>query len=102
MDSARFYGKKLKPGIVEWTARQLLELKPEVAIGLLDIWVHHKRHMEATHETLQELNSLMDDSFIKALHELKQPKKYIQGINGNQMDVNLVATTIDDKRNFSI
>jgi len=42
--------------MVEWTARQLLDLKP--AIGLLDIWVHCKGHMETTHETLQELQQL--------------------------------------------
>jgi hypothetical protein len=37
IESARFHGKQLKPGTVEWIARQLLDQKPELAIGLLSI-----------------------------------------------------------------
>ena len=61
-----------------------------------------QQDIEATHETLQELNKLADGDVVKALNELKQPKKYIRGMNGNQMNVDLVATTIDDKRKFPI
>ena len=101
-DSARFHGKRLEPGTVEWTARQLLDQKPESAIGLLKLWVHKKRNTEATHETIEQLNKLMDNDVVEALNELKNPKKYIRGDSDDQMNIDLIATTIDDKRRFSI
>ena len=73
----RFPEKKVEPGLVEWTARQLRIVKPEVAIGVLDIWANGRRRAEVTMATFCEFNDLDDEQVVEVLNELKRPKRYI-------------------------
>ncbi|TFK35864.1 hypothetical protein BDQ12DRAFT_566229, partial [Crucibulum laeve] len=85
-----------------WTARQLKVHKPETAIGIFNIWIHKKWSKEVSDKTVKELNKLTDKEVIEALNELRQPKKYIWEMNGQQMDLELIAQSIDDKQKFKI
>ncbi len=51
--AVRFPEKKVDPGSVEWTARQLRSSKPEVAIGVLDVWANRRRRAEVVRHTGQ-------------------------------------------------
>lgn len=89
-----------RPWSTTWVSERLLE-NSDRPIGILRSWVHKKRPLEACHETLQELRSLSSEQRIRALEELARPKQYIRGTRGNQLDVPLVLSTLDDARTFS-
>ena len=99
--ATRFSGKKVDVGSVEWTARQLWTSKPEVAIGILDIWANSRRRHEVSVETIAELNSLDDEQVVEALNELQGRKRYIRG-SGNQMDIAVVIKTLDNQMRFKL
>jgi len=79
-----------------WTAQQLYHDKPKSALAALSIWTHRKRSKEVSHETIAELNALSDDNVILALNELKEPKKYIRGTGGQQLNLKTQIRTLDD------
>jgi hypothetical protein len=76
-----------EPFSAVWTARRLHQDKPESALAALSIWTHRKRSKEVSHETIAELNALSDSDVILALNELKEPKKYIRGTGGQQLNL---------------
>jgi len=55
-----------------------------------------------SHETIAELNTLSDENVILALDKLKEPKKYIQGTGGQQLNLKTQIQTLDDRRTFAI
>ena len=63
--------------------------------------MHKKRMLEATHATIREIAGLVDEDALEALRELARPKQFIRGRRGNQMDVAMTMTTLDDQRTFS-
>lgn len=71
-------------------------------MSVLRCWVHRKRLQEATRETAKKIASLAEEDALAALEELAGPKKFIRGGRGNQMDIPLVVTTLDDQRPFPI
>lgn len=89
------------PGSGLWVLRRLQE-GTERSVSVLRCWVHRKRLQEATHETAKEIASLAEEDALAALEELAGPKKFIRGGRGNQMDIPLIVTTLDDQRPFSI
>jgi len=93
--------KYARPWGVTWVLRRLKEDLTK-AIGILDIWVHKKRWREVSHETLEELRNLKEDDALAALEELSKPKRYIRGGRGNQMNVPIVLSTLDDQRAFDV
>ena len=96
--SARFPEKKVKVGTAEWTARQLQITKPEVAIGILDIWANRQRRAEVSLATVEELNNFDEEQVVTAL---KCRRRYIRG-SGNQMNIELVAKTLDTQKRFQL
>ena len=66
------------------------------------IWTHQKRSKEVSHETIAELNALLDENVILALNELKEPKKYIRGTGGQQLNLKTQIRTLDDRRTFAV
>ncbi|KAJ7756668.1 hypothetical protein B0H16DRAFT_1314906, partial [Mycena metata] len=97
----RFPAKKAEPGSIEWTARQLRIVKPEVAIGVLDIWANGRRQSEVTMATVREPNDLDDEQVVEVLNELKRPKRYTRG-PGNQTNINAAAKTLDNQTRFKL
>jgi hypothetical protein len=55
-----------------------------------------------SHETVAELNTLSDENVILALEELKEPKKYIRGTGGQQLNLTAQLKMLDDRRTFAI
>ncbi|KAI8994100.1 hypothetical protein BD414DRAFT_400161, partial [Trametes punicea] len=89
------------PWTAEWVVQRLRENDVR-AIATLRNWVHKKRQQEATYETLQQIRELPDADAILVLQELARPKQFIRGGRGDQMDIPLTLTTLDDGRSFSI
>ena len=92
----RCSGQPSKPFSAVWTARCLYQDKPESALAALLIWTHQKRSKEVSHETIAELNALSDDNVILTLNKLKEPKKYIRGTGGQQLNLKTQIRTLDD------
>ena len=86
-----------EPFSAVWTARCLYQDKPESALAASLIWTHRKRSKEVSHETIAELNALLDENVILALNELKEPKKYIRGTGGQQLNLKTQIRTLDDR-----
>ncbi|KAI0349087.1 hypothetical protein OH77DRAFT_1415564, partial [Trametes cingulata] len=99
--SAPCASSRPSPWTAEWVIKRLREDDVR-AIVILRNWVHKKRQQEATHETLQQIRELSDDDAIMVLRELARPKQFIRGGRGNQMDIPLTLTTLDDRRSFPI
>ena len=98
----RFNRKKGKIGTAQWVA-QRLEDSPEMAIGILMAWLHPRKIREINDTLIAKLWSLMDDEVVQALNSLSTPKQYIRGQKGkNQLDIKLMASTIDDQRSFCL
>ncbi|KAJ7690422.1 hypothetical protein B0H17DRAFT_936083 [Mycena rosella] len=99
----RFPEKKLDPGSIEWTARQLRTNKPEVGVdmGKQQIWANSRHRQEVSMETVEQLNGLDDEKNVEALNELKGPKRYIRG-SGNQMNIDAVVRTLDNQTYFKL
>jgi len=54
------------------------------------------------HKTIAELNALLDDNIILTLNKLKEPKKYIRGTGGQQLNVKTQIQMLDDRRTFAV
>ena len=80
-----------------WVLQRLREGTSR-SLGVLHNWVHQKRICEATCETMQEVSKLADEAALEALRELAGPKKFIHGHKGNQMDVTITVTTLDNQK----
>jgi len=89
----RFGGKQQTPHTASWVAQRIHEEKEESSIGILLAWTHLRRYQEVTPDTIDLLNSLPDTDAVEALKELKQPKKYVQGIGGNKLSTKVVVKT---------
>ncbi|KAI9067758.1 hypothetical protein FKP32DRAFT_1531517, partial [Trametes sanguinea] len=85
----------------EWVIQRLREDDTQ-AIATLRGWVHKKRQQEATHDTLRQIRELSHNDAVLVLKELARPKQFIRGGRGNQMDVPLILTMLDDRRSFSV
>ena len=89
----------------EWILKRLkeeVELKEELALALLRTWVHPKRQIEASYATIHRLISLPEIEAVQILYEFTMPPRYIRGVKGNQLDVNLTATALDTLQSFSV
>jgi hypothetical protein len=91
----RFEGKPQKPHIVSWVAQHIHEDEEERSIRILLAWTHPRRYREVDPEAIQQLNGLPDTNIIEALNELKQQKKYIQGIGGNKLSTRIIVKAIN-------
>ena len=92
-------------GSVLWTAQRILEEPTDKAIGILKLWIHPKREAEAMEELIALLNNLSNYNIVRALGQLREPKKYIRGkttTKTNRLNINVLAKTLDDGRRFSI
>jgi len=89
----RFGGERQTPHTASWVAQRIHEEKEESSIGILLAWTHLRRYQEVTPDTIDLLNSLPDTEAVEALKELKQPKKYVQGIGGNKLSTKVVVKT---------
>jgi hypothetical protein len=67
----RYKGERVPPGTAKWIAQRIAEEKPEQRIGMLRIWVNPKRQVEATEETIEEINALSDEDAEAALNEMR-------------------------------
>src|SRR6267143_5998571 len=92
-------------GSVLWTAQRIFEESTDKAVGILKLWIHPKREAEATEEMITLLNDLSDYDVIRALGQLKEPKRHIRGqttTKTNQLNINVITETITDSRRFVI
>ena len=92
-------------GSILWTAQRILEEPSDKAVGILKLWIHPKREAEATEEMIALLNDLSDYDVVRALGQLKEPKRHIRGrttTKTNQLNINVIAETITDSRRFII
>jgi hypothetical protein len=71
-------------------------------LAALSIWTHQKRSKEVSHEIIAELNALSDENVILALDELKEPKKYIRGTGGQQLNLKTQIRMLDNRRTFAV
>ena len=71
-------------------------------IGILNQWVHPTQKTEATEETIALLNDLSDKDVLRALRELKQPRRHIRRMSGHQLDIEVKVQTLDDMRTFPL
>ena len=71
-------------------------------IGILNQWVHPTQKTEATEETIALLNNLSDKDILRALRELKQPRRHIRRMSGRQLDIEVKVQTLDDARTFPL
>ncbi|EGN91996.1 hypothetical protein SERLA73DRAFT_38569, partial [Serpula lacrymans var. lacrymans S7.3] len=86
----------------KWVAERLRDQQEERSIVILNAWMHYKSGKEATRETIKELNTLSLHDAKLAILELHTPKKYIQGTQGNQMNITCKLTTLDTQRSMMI
>ena len=84
-----------------WVFRRLQE-GTDRAIGILRNWVHKKKLAEATHDAVQDIAAMCETDAIATLNELAKTKRFIRGTRGNQMNVPVVLSTLDDQRSFTI
>ena len=75
----RFKGRMAPGGSVLWTAQRILKEPTDKAVGILKLWIHPKREAEATEEMIALLNDLSDYDVIRALGQLREPKRHIRG-----------------------
>ena len=66
-------------GLILWTAQRILEEPTNKAIGILKLWIHPKREAEVTEEMVALLNDLSNYDVVRALGQLKEPKKHVRG-----------------------
>jgi hypothetical protein len=83
----RFGGERLYPHTAPWVAQRIHEDSTPYAVGILRIWTHRQRQLEATDATVEQLKQLSDEDAVAALQELHMPKKYIQGTGGNKLSI---------------
>ena len=83
----RFAGAKALKNTEYWVAQRLQEDPTDQAISILNQWVHPTRKTEATEETIALLNDLSDKDVLRALRELKQPRRHIRRMSGHQLDI---------------
>ena len=87
----------------QWVLKRLKEEKKEsMALAVLKTWVHPKRQIEASYETIHRLVELPHTQAVKILEEFSLPKRYIRGTKGNQLDLDLVITTLDTNKSYSV
>ncbi|KAI0069432.1 hypothetical protein K474DRAFT_1576167, partial [Panus rudis PR-1116 ss-1] len=84
-----------------WVLHRLQE-QTDASIGILCIWTHNSKQTEATHDSMADILKLDESDALWSLNQLRGPKQYIRGTRGNQMDVPLVLTTLNDQRSFSV
>jgi hypothetical protein len=89
------------PYTAPWLAQRLKE-NSEIAAAHLRQWVHPKRLQEATKETVRFINNLPEKWANEALDELRKPKPFIRGTNGQQFDLKVQLRTTDDRRSFAV
>jgi len=92
-------------GSVLWTAQRIFEEPTDKAVGILKLWIHPKREAEATEEMITLLNDLSDYDVVRALGQLKEPKRHIWGqttTKTNQLNINVIAETTTNGRWFII
>ena len=78
----RFAGVKTPKDTKYWVGQRLHEELTERAVGILNNWVHPMQTKEATEETVVLLNNLTDKDVLRALRELKQPRRHIRRMSG--------------------
>ena len=83
-----------------WVGQRLHEELTERAVRILNNWVHPMQTKEATEETVVLLNNLTDKDVLRALRELKQPRRHIRRMNGCQLDIEVKVQMLDDMRTF--
>jgi gag-polyprotein putative aspartyl protease len=88
--------------MAQWVAQRLDDQDPSMARGILASWVHRKRQSEVTDRTIFALRTLSDEDVVWALNKMAEPKKYIRGRQGQQLNIEMTLGTIDDRRNFPV
>ena len=86
-----------KPFTPEWTLRRIRKDSEGHALLALKSLIHKKRTQEATTEMLQAISKLDNETALKALYFLQQPKQYIRGSLGHQLDLSAQLTTLKDQ-----
>jgi hypothetical protein len=94
--NARFSGNKATPATAQWIAQQLDDQDSSMAQGILASWIHRKRQSEVNNRTIFALWTLLDEDVVWALNEMAEPKKYIHGRQGQQLDIEMTLGTLDD------
>jgi hypothetical protein len=87
----------------EWMLKRLKEEKNEdLLMAQLKTFIHPKRSIEASIETVSKLVKLPDEEAIGILAEFQKPPRYIRGTKGNQLDLSLSVTTLDTHQTFAV
>ncbi|EGO20786.1 hypothetical protein SERLADRAFT_442131 [Serpula lacrymans var. lacrymans S7.9] len=95
--------KDLKtPWTAVWIAERLRDQKEERSIGILSSWTHKKRGLEVNADLIKELNTLPIHETVLALEELRKPKQFICGTQGNQMNVTCRLTNLASHQSTTI
>src|SRR6266436_3816957 len=92
-------------GSILWTAQRILEEPTNKAVGILKLWIRPKQEAEVTEEMIALLNDLSDYDVVRALGQLQEPKRHIQGrttTKTNQLNINVTVETTTDGRRFVI
>ena len=98
----RVTGMKTPRDTEYWVAQRLHEEPTERVIGILNNWVHLTWTKEVTEETVTLLNNLTDKDVLRALRELKKPRRHIRKMSGHQLDIEVKVQMLDDARMFPL
>ncbi|EGN95261.1 hypothetical protein SERLA73DRAFT_35160, partial [Serpula lacrymans var. lacrymans S7.3] len=90
------------PWTAVWIAERLRDQKEERSIGILSSWTHKKRGLEVNADLIKELNTLPIHETVLALEELRKPKQFICGTQGNQMNVTCRLTNLASHQSTTI
>lgn len=102
LSEARYPKEEVRPGTAKWVARRLDDNSPEMAIGVLRSWTHPNRVREASAENVERIKRMVDEAALEALLELAKPRRYVRGIKGQQLDLELTLGTLNDQRSFRV
>ncbi|EGN99023.1 hypothetical protein SERLA73DRAFT_54612, partial [Serpula lacrymans var. lacrymans S7.3] len=62
--------------------------------GILNSWTHKKKGQEIDNNLIKELNVLPLHKTVLTLEELRHPKQFIRGTQGNQMNITCRLTNL--------
>ena len=83
------------PFTAPWIVRRIQQGKPSDLVPTLQAWVHSKRRREISEDLISQLTSLPADELLQAVRDLLEPRQYIRGTKGYQLDLPVVLTTLD-------